>query len=97
MLEITARGDCVLIWGVLTFGKGWFTWGFTGGSQRGRFTVGSRKGGFTGGSQKGGHKKGGSRKPWEPPWLRPGPAVQYIHKPFHNAALGLETLVNLLG
>ena len=43
MLEMTARGECVLIWG--------------GGShlrERGGPQGGSRNGGFTGGSQKGG-------------------------------------------
>ena len=55
MLELTARGECVLIWG--------------GGShlrERGGTTRGFTKwGGVHRGSQ-----KGGSGEPCEPPWLR---------------------------
>ena len=73
MLEMTARGECVLIWGVHTFGNGGFTGGSRkGGSQgvheRGGFTGGSRKGGFTGGFT----KRGVHVNPVNPPPLATG-------------------------
>ena len=76
MLEITARGDCVLI-RVVHMGvhKG-------GGSHWVH-----EKGGFTGGHTRGVHVNHGN------PLATGLASVQYIHKPFHNAALGLETLV----
>ena len=53
---MTARGECVLIWGGFTLsGKG----GSQGGSQKG--------GGSQGVREKGGSQKGGSREPYEPP------------------------------
>ena len=69
MLEMTARGECVLIWGGFTLSENGDSQGV---HEKGGFTGGSQKGGFTGGSQKGGvHKKGGSQEPVNPPGYGP--------------------------
>ena len=74
MLEMTARVECVLIWGgVHTFGKGGFT-------KRG-FTGGSRKGGFTGGFT----KRGVHVDPVNPPVY--GPVFDNGRQAVHYKAL----------
>ena len=57
MLDMKARDEWALIWGVTLSRKG--------GSQGDH-----EKGGSQGVHEKGVHKKGRSREPHEPPWLR---------------------------